>query len=176
MSFYKIVFVCFVSLMAHSAAIFASNDILPPEQAFKVSVKALTVDQVEVSWDIAKGHYLYSNHIKFISKTKQIPILAPVFPVGETKHDENFGDVIIYRNKIQIPVSFTESKEVTAIKFEVQFRGCADKGICYPPQKKIFDVNLPTPVSVPNSLDLLVKKLPTFSLTSDPDELLPPEQ
>ncbi len=176
MSFYKIVFACFVSLMAHSAAIFASNDILPPEQAFKVSVKALTVDQVEVSWDIAKGHYLYSNHIKFKSKTKQIPILTPVFPVGETKRDENFGDVIVYRNKIQIPVSFTESKEVTAIKFEVQFRGCADKGICYPPQKKIFDVNLPTPVSVPNSLDLLVKKLPTFSLTSDPDELLPPEQ
>ena len=176
MSFFKIVFLCFVSWISYSAVAFASDDILPPEQAFKISVKALTVDQVEVSWDIAKGHYLYSNHIKFESKSNQITVLTPSFPVGETKHDENFGDVIIYRNKLQIPVSFVASKEVTAIKFEVQFRGCADKGICYPPQKKVFDVNLPAPVSVPNSLDLLVKKLPTFSLASDPDELLPPEQ
>ncbi|MEY3191016.1 MAG: hypothetical protein RIS10_1133, partial [Pseudomonadota bacterium] len=176
MSFFKIVFLCFVSWISHSAVTFASDDILPPEQAFKISVKALAVDQVEVSWDIAKGHYLYSNHIKFESKAKQIKVLTPSFPVGETKHDENFGDVIIYRNKLQVPVSFVASKEVTAIKFEVQFRGCADKGICYPPQKKVFDVNLPAPVSVPNSLDLLVKKLPTFNLTSDPDELLPPEQ
>jgi len=176
MSFFKIVFLCFVSWISHSAVTFASDDILPPEQAFKISVKALAVDQVEVSWDIAKGHYLYSNHIKFESKAKQIKVLTPSFPVGETKHDENFGDVIIYRNKLQVPVSFVASKEVTAIKFEVQFRGCADKGICYPPQKKVFDVNLPAPVSVPNSLDLLVKKLPTFNLTSDSDELLPPEQ
>lgn len=176
MSFFKIVFLCFVSWISHSAVTFASDGILPPEQAFKISVKALAVDQVEVSWDIAKGHYLYSNHIKFESKAKQIKVLTPSFPVGETKHDENFGDVIIYRNKLQVPVSFVASKEVTAIKFEVQFRGCADKGICYPPQKKVFDVNLPAPVSVPNSLDLLVKKLPTFNLTSDSDELLPPEQ
>ncbi|MCX7104672.1 MAG: protein-disulfide reductase DsbD [Methylococcales bacterium] len=176
MSFFKIVFLCFVLWISHSAVTFASDDILLPEQAFKISVKALTVDQVEVSWDIAKGHYLYSNHIKFESKSKQITVLTPSFPVGETKHDENFGDVIIYRNKLQIPVSFVASKEVTAIRFEVQFRGCADKGICYPPQKKVFDVNLPAPVSVPNSLDLLVKKLPTFSLSSDSDELLQPEQ
>ena len=176
MSFFKIVFLCFVSWISHSAVTFASDDILPPEQAFKISVKVLNFDQIEVSWDIAKGHYLYRNHIKFESKTNQIAVLTPVFPAGEKKHDENFGDVIIYRNKLRIPVSFVASKEITAIKLEVQYRGCADKGICYPPQKKVFDVNLLAPVSVPNSLDLLVKKPPTFSLASDSDELLPPEQ
>ena len=86
--FFKIVFLCFVSWISHSAVTFASDDILPPEQAFKISVKVLNFDQIEVSWDIAKGHYLYRNHIKFESKTNQIAVLTPVFPAGEKKHDE----------------------------------------------------------------------------------------
>ena len=178
MSFVQIIFFCFISLIVHSESVLASEEMLPPEEAFKISAKAITANQLDISWDIAKGYYLYSNHIKIESKTEQIPSLIPIFPVGESKHDEIFGEVIIYRNILHIPVSFEASNQANSIKLEVQYRGCADKGICYPPQKKIFDISLPiaTVVSSPNQLELLVKKLPKLNSNISQDELLPPEQ
>jgi thiol:disulfide interchange protein DsbD len=104
--------------------------------------------------------------------------VVPTFPSGETKHDENFGDVIIYRNNLQIPASFTATSDLELITLEVQYRGCSDKGICYPPQKKVFDINLPvvSAVTNPNPLESLVKRLPSFNLNATQDELLPPDQ
>ena len=178
MPFLKLIVLCFVSLIAHSAIALADEDlILPPDQAFKISAKAIVSDQLEVSWEIAEGYYLYRDKMQFKSKTEQIPTVTPVLPAGETKHDENFGDVVVYRNTLKIPVSLIPGS-ASSIQLLVQYQGCADKGICYPPQKKIFDITLPvaTPVTSTNPLELLVKKLPELKLNSTDDELLPAEQ
>ena len=114
----------------------ADEELLPPDQAFKISAKAITSDQLEISWEIAEGYYLYRNKMQFKSKTEQIHTVTPVFPAGETKHDENFGDVVIYRNNLRIPVSLAAANEASSIQLLVQYQGCADRGICYPPQKK----------------------------------------
>jgi thiol:disulfide interchange protein DsbD len=177
MPFLQLIFLCFVSLITHSAVALAEKELLPPDQAFKISAKALSSDQLEISWDIAEGYYLYRNKIQFTSKTEQIHTVTPVFPTGETKHDENFGDVIIYRNSLIIPVSLI-TEGATSIQLLAQYQGCADRGICYPPQKKTIDIILPvaTPVTNANPLELLVKKLPGLNLNSTEDELLPAEQ
>jgi thiol:disulfide interchange protein DsbD len=177
MPFLQLIFLCFVSLITHSAVALAEKELLPPDQAFKISAKALSSDQLEISWDIAEGYYLYRNKIQFTSKTEQIHTVTPVFPAGETKHDENFGDVIIYRNSLMIPVSLI-TEGATSIQLLAQYQGCADRGICYPPQKKTIDIILPvaTPVTNANPLELLVKKLPGLNLNSTEDELLPAEQ
>jgi len=177
MPFLQLIFLCFVSLITHSAVALAEKELLPPDQAFKISAKALSSDQLEISWDIAEGYYLYRNKIQFTSKTEQIHTVTPVFPAGETKHDENFGDVIIYRNSLIIPVSLI-TEGATSIQLLAQYQGCADRGICYPPQKKTIDIILPvaTPATNANPLELLVKKLPGLSLNSTEDELLSAEQ
>ncbi|MDD1626491.1 MAG: protein-disulfide reductase DsbD [Methylococcaceae bacterium] len=177
MPFLQLIFLCFVSLITHSAVALAEKELLPPDQAFKISAKALSSDQLEISWDIAEGYYLYRNKIQFTSKTEQIHTVTPVFPAGETKHDENFGDVIIYRNSLIIPVSLI-TEGATSIQLLAQYQGCADRGICYPPQKKTIDIILPvaTPATNANPLELLVKKLPGLNLNSTEDELLPAEQ
>jgi thiol:disulfide interchange protein DsbD len=177
MPFLQLIFLCFVSLITHSAVALAEKELLPPDQAFKISAKALSSDQLEISWDIAEGYYLYRNKIQFTSKTEQIHTVTPVFPTGETKHDENFGDVIIYRNRLIIPVSLI-TEGATSIQLLAQYQGCADRGICYPPQKKTIDIILPvaTPVTNANPLELLVKKLPGLNLNPTEDELLPAEQ
>ena len=110
MPFLQIIFFCFVSLMTHSAVALADEDLLPPDQAFKISAKAVSSDQLEISWDIAEGYYLYRNKMQFESKTEQIHTVTPVFPAGETKHDDFFGDVVIYRNNLRIPVSLDSYK------------------------------------------------------------------
>lgn len=178
MSFLQIIFFCLLSSSALSRGVHANQAMLPPEEAFEISAKAVSANQLEISWDIAQGYYLYSNHIRLESKTEQISEVVPTFPSGETKHDENFGDVIIYRNNLQIPASFTATSDLELITLEVQYRGCSDKGICYPPQKKFFDINLPvvSAVTNPNPLESLVKRLPSFNLNATQDELLPPDQ
>ena len=178
MPFLQIIFFCFVSLMAHTAVALTDEDLLPPDQAFKISAKAVSSDQLEISWDIAEGYYLYRNKMQFESKTEQIRTVTPVFPEGETKHDDLFGDVVIYRNNLRIPVSLIATNKASSIQLQVQYHGCTDRGICYPPQKKIFDIALPaaTPVAKTNPLELLVKSLPELKFKSTEDELLPPDQ
>jgi thiol:disulfide interchange protein DsbD len=178
MPFLQIIFFYLISLSTFSTRVLADQEMLPPEEAFEISAKAVSANQLEISWDIAQGYYLYSNHIRLESKTDQISTVVTTFPSGETKHDENFGDVIIYRNKLQIPASFIATNNPELIKLEVQYRGCSDKGICYPPQKKVFDINLPidTAVTHLNPLESLVKKLPNFNLNTTQNELLPPDQ
>jgi len=178
MPFLQIIFFCFVSLMTHSAVALANEELLPPDQAFRISAKAVTSEQLEISWDIAEGYYLYRNKMQFESKTEQIHTVTPVFPVGETKHDDLFGDVVIYRHNLRIPVSLVAASEASSIQLLVQYHGCTDRGICYPPQEKIFDIPLPeaTPVAKANPLELLVKSLPELKFKSTEDALLPPDQ
>ena len=178
MPFLQIILLCFVSLITYSSGVQAEEEFLPPDQAFRISAKAVTSGQLEISWDIADGYYLYRNKIKFKSKTDQIHTVIPVFPAGETKHDENFGDVVIYRNNLRIPVSLDAEGPASSIELLVQYQGCADRGLCYPPQKKTFDITLPEtgPVAKVNPLDRLVKKLPEFGPNPAQNELLPAEQ
>jgi thiol:disulfide interchange protein DsbD len=178
MPFLQIIFFCFVSLLTHSAAALTDESLLPPDQAFKISAKAVSSDQLEISWDIAEGYYLYRNKMQFESKTEHIHTVTPVFPEGETKHDDLFGDIVIYRNNLRIPVSLVATNKASSIQLQVQYHGCTDRGICYPPQKKLFDITLPaaTPTAKTNPLELLVKSLPELKFKSTEDELLPPDQ
>jgi thiol:disulfide interchange protein DsbD len=177
MPFLKITFLCLLSLITDSTVALANDELLPPEQAFKISAKAVTSDQLEISWVIADGYYLYRNKMRFESKTEQIPTVTPAYPAGEIKHDEFFGDGVIYRKALKIPVSFI-ANGASSIQLQVQYHGCTDRGICYPPQKKIFDVALPaaTPVAKTNSLEQLFKRFTGVKSNSTKDELLPPDQ
>ena len=158
MPFFKIIFFCLL-LIGQSAVALADEELLPPDQAFKISAKAVTFDQLEISWEIAEGYYLYQNKMQFKSKTEHIQKVTPVFPAGETKHDDFFGNVVIYRNNLRIPVSLIAANQASSIQLLVQYQGCADRGICYPPQKKIFDITLPAaaPVANANPVEQLVK-------------------
>ncbi len=169
MPFTHLIFFCLL-LISKLAFAIDNNELLAPEQAFIISAKAVSADQLEISWDIADGYYLYRDKLKFISKTDEIQSVTPAFPEGKTKHDEYFGDMVVYYNKLTIPVSLI-SNGGASIKLLVQYQGCADKGICYPPQKKTFDLALPkATISSSNQIDALFKpKAPV-------DSLLPAEQ
>ena len=156
MPFTHLIFFCL--LLLSKLAFAATNDEpLPPEQAFKISAKAVSADQLEITWDIADGYYLYRDKMKFISKTEQIQTVTPTFPEGETKHDENFGDMVVYHNHLTIPLSLI-TKGASSIQLLVQYQGCADRGVCYPPQKKTFDLALPmATIKTAEPIDALFK-------------------
>ena len=176
MPLFKIIFLCFLSVASQSAFALGTDEILPPNQAFKVSAKALAADQIEISWDIADGYYLYRNKMRFESKTTQIQLGEPAFPAGQTHHDENFGDVVIYRNTLNVPVAVTVENGASSLQLLVQYQGCADRGICYPPQKTTFDLKLPSPAAKTDPVKQLIKGAQGLKTGLFEDALLPPEQ
>ncbi|MCK9396495.1 MAG: protein-disulfide reductase DsbD [Methylobacter sp.] len=172
----KVIFLCFLSLLSQSVFALGADELLPPDQAFKVSAKALAADRIEISWEIAEGYYLYRNKMRFESKTGQIRLGDPDFPAGETHHDENFGDVVIYRNTLIVPVALTLENSASSLQLLVQYQGCADRGVCYPPQKTVFDLKLPAPAAKADPVKQLLKGNQDSKLNLFEDALLPPDQ
>ena len=169
MPFTHLIFFCLLLLSKLAFAV-ANDELLTPDLAFKISAKAVNADQLEITWDIADGYYLYRDKMKFISKTEQIQSVTPALPDGETKHDESFGDMVVYHHHLTIPLSLI-SNGASSIQLLVQYQGCADKGICYPPQKQTFDLALPmAAIKAAEPIDALFKPKATE------DALLPAEQ
>ena len=86
-----------------------TTEFLPPDQAFRASVRALDSQTVEVNFDIAPGYYLYRDKFRFATEPSLLRPDAPALPKGKQKHDENFGDVEVYyeRVSIRLPVRRT---------------------------------------------------------------------
>ncbi|CAG1771929.1 Thiol:disulfide interchange protein DsbD [uncultured bacterium] len=147
----------------------SADDVLPPDQVFQVSATAVSSEQIEVTWQILDGHYLYKTKTRIQSKTEGVELGDPSFPVGEIKHDDFFGNMEVYRKtfKVIVPVKVHRQSNLT---LNVRYQGCSDKGICYPPQQKTFDLTLPdAKTEAVNPLTQLLKG-------NKKDDLLSPEQ
>lgn len=138
-----LVFAFFISL-AHA------EEFLDPAIAFKPSVKALDGQTLEVSYQIAKGYYLYRDKFRFAVEGETVTLGTPSFPKGKEHDDENFGKVEVYYKTvaIRVPVERTSSGPLP-LKLTVTSQGCADAGVCYPPQAQPLSVELPDPASAP---------------------------
>lgn len=119
-------------------------DYLTPKQAYQLSAQAEDADNVRVNWQIAEGYYLYRSKIKFTSQTPGITLGEARFPAGKNKHDQFFGDMEVYRNTVSIliPIQRTAAAGNDLVLATVS-QGCADAGLCYPPQKENVSITLP---------------------------------
>ena len=60
---------------------------------------------------------------------------APVFPEGEIHEDEFFGQQEIYRGNFVIALPYTRASTAETLDLGLRLQGCADIGLCYPPQR-----------------------------------------
>ena len=121
------------------------DEFLSPEDAFKVGARATAPDRIEITYAVAKGYYLYRDKLKFGTAANDHAALgAPGLPEGETKTDEYFGEQVVYHHSfvVQLPVSRAGTAGFT-LPLKLTWQGCADAGLCYPPQTRMFDVALP---------------------------------
>lgn len=116
---------------------------LPPEQAFVLSTEVLGADMIRAKWHIVDGYYLYRDKFKFESNTPGITVDTGVYPKGKIKEDEFFGKVETYRGDIAIDLPLNRMGDTQTLELTVTSQGCADIGICYPPQKQQVSLNLP---------------------------------
>ena len=126
------------------------DEFVDPDIAFRVGAEATAPDRIEVIFQVRKGYYLYRSKMKFSAAEGQPAALGtPDLPAGEKKHDEYFGDQEVYHHDVtaKLPVS-RGSKDAFTLPIKVQYQGCADAGLCYPPITKEFNVAMPAATSV----------------------------
>jgi thiol:disulfide interchange protein DsbD len=131
-------------------ALASAADLLHPSLAFKPAVRALDGQTIEVRFAIAKGYYLYRDKFRFSADPASVQFGATILPRGKEKIDETFGRVEVYYHEavLRLPVERNSSGPL-ALTLNVTSQGCADAGVCYPPQKQTLAVELPDPAAPP---------------------------
>jgi len=118
-----------------------ADSLLPVEQAFVLEAQAASADRIALRWKIAPGCYLYRHQLK-VQADAGFSAQAPQIPAGEAHQDEYFGRVETYRDALTVIVPGEARAASTTLK--VRYQGCADAGICYPPQTRNVTVALPS--------------------------------
>jgi thiol:disulfide interchange protein DsbD len=119
-----------VALLLFSAGRVRAQDFLDPAIAFKFSARMEDPKTLAVTYTIADGYYMYRERFKFSAAGAKLG--AAQFPPGTVKYDQTFEkDVETYKHAvtIRIPVEAAGAFTLSATS-----QGCADAGLCYPPQ------------------------------------------
>ncbi len=110
---------------------------LEPEQAFPFSARVIDAKTIEVKYGIADGYYLYRERFKFAldpATSGGATLGEPALPKGEIKFDETFGkNVEHYRHEVAVRIPVQNATGPVTLLSTSQ--GCADAGLCYPPQQ-----------------------------------------
>jgi thiol:disulfide interchange protein DsbD len=127
-----------------------AEEFLDPAVAFKPTARPIDGQTIEVRFEIARGYYLYRDKFRFAAEPESVQLGTPMLPPGKVKEDPNFGDVEVYYQQalIRIPVERNSSGPLP-LTLKVTSQGCADAGICYPPQRQTLKLELPDPATTP---------------------------
>ncbi len=117
-----------------------SADFLPVREAFRLSLVDSSPEQVKLRFVAAEGYYLYRHRFQFVSSDPAVAIGEAQLPAGEAKTDDYFGEVEVYYGvlDVELPVHNPDNRPFT---LRVTYQGCADKGLCYPPETETLDIS-----------------------------------
>jgi len=121
------------------------DDLLRPDDAFKPTLSKISNDRLKATWDIADKYYMYRKRFKFESDTAGVTLGEAIIPKGKIKDDPGFGRVETYRKQVAIEIPIIRDASASkALDFSLKTvsQGCADAGICYPPQRKTLSIKL----------------------------------
>ena len=126
-----------VAQNALSAYTQQQTQFLPVDEAYQLTLVADGDQRLMLQWVIAPEYYLYRHAFKAQASDSEGNIAANlVVPDGLAKTDEFFGDVEVYYDALEAMVALERTTELAQIK--VTYQGCADAGLCYPPETKSF--------------------------------------
>jgi len=115
-----------------------SADFLPVREAFQLSLVESTAQSIKLRFVATEGYYLYRHRFQFRADPAEITLGAAQLPQGERKHDEFFGDVEVYHGILDVVLPRSDPRAFT---LAVTYQGCADKGLCYPPETQRLKID-----------------------------------
>ena len=106
-------------------------DFLPVEEAFPLTT-TLSNGELLASWNSADGYYLYQHRI-FLQQgeTRLEPVYFSL--PGIEKDDEAFGLVTAFYGQLDVRFDLRNLQPGEVV---LHHQGCADAGLCYPPQRE----------------------------------------
>jgi thiol:disulfide interchange protein DsbD len=158
----------------------AKDDFLAPQDAYRYTIDA-EGDRIVVHWKVAKGYYLYKKKMAVASTMATVQLAEPQWPKGEDHTDDYFGTQEIYRGNVEVPVAFTvhSGERPKKLALELKLQGCADAGLCYPPQRWKTEIDLPAAASEGGSggfSSLFKSKSAAPRGNQQQDDFLPPDE
>lgn len=113
---------------------------LPVDEAFVLSTETAADGALLAYWDMPEGYYLYRHGFGFeLRAGAQATLGAPEIPPGKAKVDEYFGAVEVYYHQAQARVPISGAAE--PLEVGVSYQGCAEAGLCYPPETRWVTVD-----------------------------------
>ncbi|WP_027847633.1 protein-disulfide reductase DsbD [Marinospirillum minutulum] len=129
----------FTSWLSNSSS---QPEFLRPEEAFKAQAW-VEGSQVFVLWDIAPNYYLYQDKLKIeLADNAGLTLEKTEFPPALSHEDEYFGITQVYYNQVELAGLLSGKTQNNQLNLTIHYQGCADAGLCYPPQKQNLQVNL----------------------------------
>ncbi len=146
--------IAMLQVMAPSAQV----NPLAPERAFRFSARALDPRTIEARFMIADGYYLYRDKLRFSVEPAASGLAVPQLPAGKVKEDQFFGRVETYRGSVTVNLRLEGTVPGQKVAVQAESQGCADLGICYPPNVQRVSVALPAAGSAPTRVDETPRK------------------
>ena len=130
--------VCAMACTAFAASA-PEADYLDPAQAFRGSVRVVGGGLIEARIEIAPGYHLYRDRVsaEVDGAAGKGTLGAVVVPAGRVVYDTTFEknvEVLEGSVAMQLPVAQAGGD----FRVLVSYQGCADKGLCYPPQTAVI--------------------------------------
>ena len=127
----------------------ASSEFPPVDEVFFPDVFAVDGNKVELGIRIVPGFYIYKDKISVRSLSDSARAGRLELPKGKMKVDEFFGEMEVYLESILAPLTIARATpEAMELELEVGYQGCAEGGLCYMPQTRVFTVSLPEATTV----------------------------
>ncbi|MCW8128427.1 protein-disulfide reductase DsbD family protein [Microbulbifer halophilus] len=115
------------------------DDFLPVDEAYQQDF-LFSAGGISAIFQIAPEYYLYRDKLALYridgAEKTELPL---TLPDGEVIWDDYFEkETEVYRLQLEIPVAV---KTDAPLELEVHYQGCADAGLCYPPQVRRFGLD-----------------------------------
>jgi thiol:disulfide interchange protein len=120
----------------------AQLKLLEPERAFAFAARGVDERTVEARFVVADGYYLYRDKLRFSVDGALLGATAAL-PPGKVKQDEFFGNVETYRGMLVVKLPLEAAAPGRSLTVRAESQGCADVGVCYPPQVQQVTIAMP---------------------------------
>ena len=135
-----------------AAALQQQSEFLPVREAYRLDGALTANGQLRLYWQIAEGYYLYQHMFKVRHADAPAPAnLSISFPPALDKTDEFFGDVSVYYDEADLTAALPD--DATRLTLAITYQGCADAGLCYPPETEHLLVDVVTSAVTPTTFE-----------------------
>ena len=134
-SLIKFVWASVLALLLAGQA-WAADSFLDPEQAFALSARAADSQHIELRFDVAPGYHLYRERFQVSAEPLKLALGELQLPRGVSEFDSALQQQVeVFKSAVTLVLPLGELPR-SPFKLLVSNQGCADKGLCYPPQQR----------------------------------------